>query len=634
MKTFSQLINEDHTIDTTNSLGHPVGLSPKRKKQLLSPYPDFELINIEDWMGMSFPKNSSHEVKNELKFLASAIDQRTEWENEMIMYDLKVVKPFKDYADEYGIELDTTRLKELVKQTHPIILSLKRHYNRPRPAVLAKHLGLPLTNYPLKTSNTPSYPSGHATQGCLVAQLVADMMPLEHRTNVLEIGERIGISRQIAGAHYPSDTAFGVRLGNELYRLSKTSLEPDLTLESFGIDLDRMLLEGDTSASTQFEQVIVACANSKSLKELKASPGFISWLAVAKKDKKWKTDDETLKKFMKQIQKISTSGSPAGQGHGATSDLWKTVTGKASDISKADVVLGTHQVSVKGPKARLMSGIKTESLATLYAAFETIKVTDLGLGLEDILKEFVSKVKTEGEEMNSTNLKKQDPKTLSANNQKAFADLQKQMDVKKLAEAAFKKAFASGQGEFARAFAWEAMTGEKKFRGDGVANAMLVWPYDLRSVVFHSNLTIDGAYVTKVAKQMKFSASVKSNSTSRKISGVATKTGYTINQTVGLAMNTAKEDFDAVQKESVNESLQLENMLMEGTIDEGKFMDMLKSIWLRLKNAIKTVWNKLLNTLTGLLTDLKNAIKGGMNHLLWHFEFEPVVRVNTTNIKW
>lgn len=232
MKTFSQLINEDPAIDTTNSLGHPVELSPERKQQLLRPYPDFELINIEDWMGMSFPKNSSHEVKNELKFLAAAIDQRTEWENEMIMYDLKVVKPFEDYADEYGIELDTTRLKDLVKQTHPIILALKRHYNRPRPAVLAKHLGLPLTNYPLKTSNTPSYPSGHATQGCLVAQLVADMMPLEHRNNVLEIGERIGLSRQVAGAHYPSDTVFGVRLGNELYRLSKTSLEPDLELES------------------------------------------------------------------------------------------------------------------------------------------------------------------------------------------------------------------------------------------------------------------------------------------------------------------------------------------------------------------------------------------------------------------
>ena len=632
MKTFSQLINEDHTIDATNSLGHPVGFNPKRKKQLLRPYPDFELINIEDWMGMSYPKNSSHEVKNELKFLASEIDQRTEWENEMIMYDLKVVKPFEDYAEEYGIELDTTRIQDLLDQSAPIILSLKRHYNRPRPAVLAKHLGLPLTNYPLKTSNTPSYPSGHATQGCLVAQLVADMMPLEHRNNVLEIGERIGLSRQIAGAHYPSDTVFGIRLGNELYRLSKTSMEPDLTLESI-LEM-RLLSEGDTSASTQFELVIVACANSKSLEQLKADPGYISWLASAKKDPKWKTDDKTVDKFRKQVRKISTSGSSAGQGSGATSDLWKTVTGKSNDISKADVKLGTHQVSVKGPVARLMSGIKTESLATLYAAFETIDVSDLGLGLEDILKEFVSKVKTEGAELNSGTLKKQDPKTLSANNKKAFNDLQKQMDVKKLAEPAFKKAFASGQGEFARAFAWEAMTGEKKFVSNGVANAMLVWPYDLRSVVFHPNLSLNGPYVSKVAKQMKFSANVKSGRIEKTIGGVKTKTGYTINQTVSLAMKTAESEFDDAQTESVNESLQLENMLMEGKIDEGKFTDMLKGIWQRLKTAIKGVWDKLLSILSGLLTQLTNAIKGGMNQLLYEFEFEPTVRVKTTGIKW
>jgi hypothetical protein len=395
---------------------------------------------------------------------------------------------------------------------------------------------------------------------------------------------------------------------------------------------ENFLLEGTTTASTYFEQVIVACANSKSLEQLKADPGYISWLA--KTDKKWKTDDKTVEKFRKQVRKISTSGSSAGQGSGATSDLWKTVTGKSNDISKADVKLGTHQVSVKGPDARLMSGVKTESLATLYAAFETIDVSDLGLGLEDILKGFVSRVKTEGAEFNSATLKKQDPKTLSANNKKAFNDLQKQMDVKKLAEVAFKKAFASGQGEFARAFAWEAMTGEKKFVSNGVANAMLVWPYDLRSVVFHPNLSLNGPYVSKVAKEMKFSAGLKSSRISKKIAGVSTKTGYTINQTVGLAMKTAESEFDAAQTESVNESLQLENMLMEGKIDEGKFTDMLKGIWQRLKTAIKGVWDKLLSILSGLLTQLTNAIKGGMNHLLWQFEFEPTVRVKTTGIKW
>ena len=46
----------------------------------------------------------------------------------------------------------------------PILLSLKRHYNRPRPGVLAKKLGLDLPLFVLKTAETPSYPSGHATQ--------------------------------------------------------------------------------------------------------------------------------------------------------------------------------------------------------------------------------------------------------------------------------------------------------------------------------------------------------------------------------------------------------------------------------------------------------------------------------------
>ncbi len=97
---------------------------------------------------------------------------------------------------------------------------------------MAKKLGLELSFFPLKTAETPSYPSGHATQGRLAAKLIADETPFEHRRNLLDIGERIGHSRQIAGAHYQSDTEFGHRLGDELYRLATTSKEPDLTLES------------------------------------------------------------------------------------------------------------------------------------------------------------------------------------------------------------------------------------------------------------------------------------------------------------------------------------------------------------------------------------------------------------------
>ena len=234
MKTFIQLTEKHTNPDIIDKLKHPIKLDAKRLEQLKGDYSAYEDIAFEQWQGYPFPKNSSNQTFNELKTLISLGQFRTEWEEEMIMYDTKVLKPFKDYAETYGIEVDFTRIKSLMEQTQPILLALKGFYNRPRPSVLAEKLGLSMTFFPLKTSKTPSYPSGHATQGHLVSLLVADELPLEHRRNVLKIGKRIGESRQIAGAHYPSDTAFGIELGDEFYRLSKTSLgqEPELTLES------------------------------------------------------------------------------------------------------------------------------------------------------------------------------------------------------------------------------------------------------------------------------------------------------------------------------------------------------------------------------------------------------------------
>jgi hypothetical protein len=110
-------------------------------------------------------------------------------------------------------------------------------------------LGLALTFFPLTTAETPSYPSGHATQGRLVAKLVADEVPFEHRRNILDIGTRIGHSRQIAGAHYQSDTEFGHRLGDELYRLASTRKEPELKLEAV-LNLSYFLREAPLSGRT------------------------------------------------------------------------------------------------------------------------------------------------------------------------------------------------------------------------------------------------------------------------------------------------------------------------------------------------------------------------------------------------
>ena len=233
MKSFLQTIQEDTPKSKLDKLTHMVKYPKKHLKTLSKPFPAFEHINLEDWQSFPPPSNSSLQTANEIKYLISLSNFIAKQEEDIVMHDTSIMQAFKLYADEYGLEIDFDRINDLRKQTEPVILSLKRHYNRPRPIVIAKELGLPLETFPLKTAGSPSYPSGHATQGRLVALLVADEVPLEHRSNILEIGKRIGEGRQTAGAHYPSDTEFGVRLANHLYDMSKQSMEPDLKLENF-----------------------------------------------------------------------------------------------------------------------------------------------------------------------------------------------------------------------------------------------------------------------------------------------------------------------------------------------------------------------------------------------------------------
>ena len=231
MKAFRQTIQELSVNDKLDKLGHNKPLSGSRLKQLTRDFSAYEDIDLDQWQGYPPPRNSSQVTKNEIHNLVSLGQFRDQWEKDMVMHDKKVIQAFREYLDKHGLEVDLDRIDDLLKQASPILLSLKRFYNRPRPNVLAKKLGLALTFFPLTTAETPSYPSGHATQGRLVAKLVADEVPFEHRRNILDIGTRIGHSRQIAGAHYQSDTEFGHRLGDELYRLASTRKEPELKLE-------------------------------------------------------------------------------------------------------------------------------------------------------------------------------------------------------------------------------------------------------------------------------------------------------------------------------------------------------------------------------------------------------------------
>jgi len=108
-------------------------------------------------------------------------------------------------------------IKQLIDESGPIIGKLKDHYNRPRPKVLAKKFNIDMKDIELKTMKTPSYPSGHSVQSYLLGLTLSDKYP-EKRDMLMKEARDISFSRQVAHAHYPSDSLFGERIGKDMYK--------------------------------------------------------------------------------------------------------------------------------------------------------------------------------------------------------------------------------------------------------------------------------------------------------------------------------------------------------------------------------------------------------------------------------
>jgi len=88
----------------------------------------------------------------------------------------------------------------------------KNIFNRARPAQVApEKLNAPKS----ATTNSPSYPSGHAYQSFYTAKLLSKWEPARKK-EWDEIAERTAFIRVYMGVHYPSDVEFARRLVNRL----------------------------------------------------------------------------------------------------------------------------------------------------------------------------------------------------------------------------------------------------------------------------------------------------------------------------------------------------------------------------------------------------------------------------------
>lgn len=100
---------------------------------------------------------------------------------------------------------------------HVVAMYWKLQYKRPRPVQY-----YPALMPPILTPPHPAYPSGHALEAMTIARVVEAIIPAltigigTAKGPADTLARRIGENREIAGLHFPSDTAAGFHLADLL----------------------------------------------------------------------------------------------------------------------------------------------------------------------------------------------------------------------------------------------------------------------------------------------------------------------------------------------------------------------------------------------------------------------------------
>ena len=172
-------------------------------------------FDISSFKKQKPPSDNSFDTDQEIKALKK-IPLRKEFVKK---YD-DIEAAFKKTAQEQNLEDYDKKIAEmLIKESAPVIMKLKKYYNRPRPYELDKSMA----HFKMKSMETPSYPSGHSVQGVAAAKLLGDKYP-KAKSAFSKTGKNISYSRRVARAHYKSDSKMGEKLGNSIYKHVKNKI--------------------------------------------------------------------------------------------------------------------------------------------------------------------------------------------------------------------------------------------------------------------------------------------------------------------------------------------------------------------------------------------------------------------------
>lgn len=162
-------------------------------------------------------QNDSAETLFELALLHSATNDRTpatldeinaEQKLETTMIgNISVASYMNSQRFPYTYEL----LKDSFHDITVLMLRQKNEFDRVRPSELDNTLtvAIPIPGH-------PAYPSGHSTQMHYLAYVLSELAP-GRREAFIAKARQIAKNREIAGLHYPSDSAAGVILAQQFF---------------------------------------------------------------------------------------------------------------------------------------------------------------------------------------------------------------------------------------------------------------------------------------------------------------------------------------------------------------------------------------------------------------------------------
>ena len=195
-----------------NEMTYNDGADEKHQSRIDQPITLFEDISISL---QPFPENSSKKTLEEVKYLSNIEEDR-----EFVKEHDKVSKVFGKLHEELGLEFNKDEAKKYNRESAKHIMELKYKYQRPRPHQIADFYGINLNGVDLDSMKTPSYPSGHATQGYLLGMIYSERYP-QFRKEFMKLGEDVAESRIIGKAHFPSDKKAGIELAEKLFENRK-----------------------------------------------------------------------------------------------------------------------------------------------------------------------------------------------------------------------------------------------------------------------------------------------------------------------------------------------------------------------------------------------------------------------------